>query len=246
MKRLLTILAFLLLAVPAYADESMQLARMDGPMLGVGSGCVRGATLLSEDWETGYADGEEWSEHNWVELDATTNVYVADDAKKHSGSYSGLSVGSSGQELRQITRTFTPQTGKVVYDVWFMVNDASPTNTISIIRGLNETPQTIFVLAVTADKVQIYNNSAYTNITTVTASQWYHAEVEIDASVTTGIACTRVWIDGVEYGGPYDTLSRRNPYNISRVGDNENQNLNSSDNNWIDDLVVYQGARCVP
>lgn len=57
MKRLLTILAFLLLASSAHADESMQLARMSGPMLGSGGGAATPPTYFGSSTHTSAMGG---------------------------------------------------------------------------------------------------------------------------------------------------------------------------------------------
>lgn len=79
MKRLLTILAFLLLAVPAYADESMQLARMSGPMLGSGGG-VAAACSGSFTYATGL-DYDLGVRYNFISNSFTTIEAITNSNK---------------------------------------------------------------------------------------------------------------------------------------------------------------------
>ena len=116
--KILAVLFCLLLAVPTWAEDDYVAV--------VGSGgaaaCTRGATLLSENYETGYLDDEEWDEHNWSEEQATTNVYVADTDVKYAGSVSGKIIGQSGDASRVIHRAFTQQSsGKITVELWYRV-----------------------------------------------------------------------------------------------------------------------------
>lgn len=92
-------------------------------------GCTRGATIVSEDFETGYTDGEEWSQHNWLERNATTDIFVADDAQKYAGTYSGLAVAVGSDANRAIYRTFTAlSSGYASFEVYLRISDVAASN----------------------------------------------------------------------------------------------------------------------
>lgn len=205
-------------------------------------GCSRGSTLVSEDFETDYTDGEEWDEHNWVEADASTDVYLADDAVKNNGTYSGwIQSQSAGNKRIYRALSAPPGTGYVTQEFYFR---QSSTNNVMAAFGIRDSSYNS-ITAVRFDSdgyIKYLSNATWTQLAAYSANTFYKCEIQINLDQTDGIGAVYVWIDGTEYG-PYDTCSRRNPTTLHNAAVNASENT-STNTIWFDDLVVYSAARC--
>jgi len=202
---------------------------------------------MSEDFETGYTDGEEWSAHNWTEVNATTNVYVADDAVKYAGSYSGMFVGQTTNASREIKYSFSSQTGGYISGEMFARASGTMNSSVSQFGGMQSAAQILLIgfdESGTPDYIQTYSNATYTNTSAWSANTWYRVEWQLNLDQSDGIGAVYFWIDGTEYG-PFDTFARADPSGITSFY-NFGYRPFSGQYIWTDNIIIYDGARCAP
>lgn len=237
-------LLILLLPSICWANPMPSMLQMWAAASGGGS-----VTLLEEDFESDYSNGDEWStQHSWIEWDATTNIFIVDSSVTQpdctycttGGTYSGRMDPPGGAADRRIYKAFTAiNSGYVTIEFDMRTSSAISQNIINLWADTTS----ILTFGISTTIFRFYGNSAWDDgATTYSVDTWYHIEIELNVDDSDGTDSIRLWVDNVEdSNSPFDVSGHNDPEGINRFGNNFY--FAASLNYYVDNFVMYTGQR---